>query len=693
MKKIVLFLFVSFAMNAVMAQGYEISIKLKQLANQEVILGHHFASSAMHPDDTVKLDANGFGILKGKKKLPGGMYFIYMPNKNYFNFFINENQKFYIENDTTDLVKHLKSKGSIENQIFADYQRFLKDKNTEATALREKLKTASDPDKKNIEAQLNTLNKVVNDEMNRVINENSQTLVATFLKANQEIDIPEKFIDENNQLKKEMVGDYFYFMKMHYFDNMNVGDSRLLRTPIFENKINFYLDKVIPQIPDTVMQVVDMLMQAVIYKDAEIRNDYDGDKSNYGYNNPYGNQELMQYILVTLHNKLATSQVMGMEEAFIYEADKYYIKYAVWSNEAYIKSLKEQIKTKAPLLIGKQVKDISMLMLPQNTTAIEKLKAEIEKARTSGMPIYDSYKKDLKAIEGSANFKADSAKLSDNAGQKLVPILETFNKKLNGTTSLYSINSEHILVWFWEESCSHCRKATPKLVEVYNRLKHFDFNVMAVSLNHMNHNWKQTTNEIENWLNFVTENNMQEWINCYDPYHLSKFRKLYDINSSPVPYLLNSNKEIVAKRISVEQVASIIIDLELEKIFKQYDGNERINKYKELLSTLKYIRELDYAKTTLERVLEEEDMAKLTNFIASEKEKAEKVIRNEVNKMLKISDAAQKEQQLKDYADTFFNVEDLEFIISILEEKLNETEKESILKYYKNRVKYKIKED
>ena len=104
-----------------LADGYEIRVKINGIKDTNIILGHHFAG-AMYPDDTVKVDKNGIGIFKGKKTLPQGMYIIFLPSKNYFDIIIGENQKYSVENDTSNLFKKIKFSGSKENQIFFEYQ-------------------------------------------------------------------------------------------------------------------------------------------------------------------------------------------------------------------------------------------------------------------------------------------------------------------------------------------------------------------------------------------------------------------------------------------------------------------------------------------------------------------------------------------------------------------------------------------
>ena len=670
------------------SQGYEIKVKLKDFPNDTIILAHHFASS-IHPDDTLKLNSKGEGVFKGKEKLAGGMYLVFLPTKSYFDIFIDKDQSFSIENDTLDMVNNFKSVGSKDNEVFYDYQRFIKAKNAEATVLREKQKTANEKEKNEIAEKLKNLNKEVVKKQDDVINNHHDVLFAIFLKATREVEVPKKFLNEKNRVKKELIPDYLYFFRMHFWDNFDFGDARLLRTPIYENKMKLYIEKIVPQMPDTMNEVVDYIMARVIPTNAKIRKDYVKPEmeKNKVYNNPKSNDELLRYVLITLHNHLASSQVMGMEEAMIYETYYYYTKYAVWSNDSYIKKLKEDAATKTPLFIGRTAQNLTMSKLPNDKKAVDNLILELEKTKEAGKVFSDKYKEDLKL----AKDKKDSTRIQQEEANNLVPLLDKFSAKFGGNKALYDVKAKYTLVWFWEQSCSHCRKATPQLVEVYGRLKHLGFKIYAVSIHSMTYDWEKTIKENKKWLEFVNDHNMHDFNNVYDPYHSTNFRELYDINSSPVPYLLDKDKKIIAKRISTDQIVSVLLDEELEEIHENSEGKVRIDKFKAFISHKEFgLRELDFIKQTLSRVLEDKEKETILKFIEKKTSEKEKSLETELKLKLKTADA-KKLEVLKAYADTFFNTYDIDFLIEKLKENLSESkEDKKIIKHFENRKKYKL---
>jgi thiol-disulfide isomerase/thioredoxin len=109
--------------------------------------------------------------------------------------------------------------------------------------------------------------------------------------------------------------------------------------------------------------------------------------------------------------------------------------------------------------------------------------------------------------------------------------------------SLRQMNADYTLLYFWEPDCSHCQKTTPMLnKDLYQIFKKKGVEIYAVC----------TQTDKEKWLKGIQLSNIQEWTNVYDPYFASNFRKLYDVTSTPIIYILDKNKNIIAKRLDVE---------------------------------------------------------------------------------------------------------------------------------------------
>jgi len=497
MKKTVGLLFSLVALvNLAFSQGYEIKVKINGLKNVPVILGHYFETK-MIPDDTARLDNNGQGVFKKSKPLPGGMYLVYMPNRTYFDILISDNQKFSFENDTTDYVNRAKFTNDKQNQVFFDYQKFIIKRQKESKDIREKMKdsTINEKVKKDYGDKLTKIDSDVKVEMDKVINENPTLFLSTFLKATREVEIPQTLPDDKK----------YYWYKDHFFDNFDVSDCRLLRTPLYDPKIKTYIQKVIPQMPDSIIPYVDMLIKKSRACD-----------------------EMFRYMLITLFNEYASSNVMGMDAVYVHIAEKYYINEATWSDKKFIDELKEKIPKKKPLLIGKKLPDNKFLLVP-----------------------YDYLMKSL----------------TDSTAMK--------NYFYGDYINVYDVQSKYFVLIFWESDCSHCQAAMPVLHRIYNRLKSKGLEVMAV---HM----LSSEEGKRKWCKFVKKENLDGWLNVWDPAYVTKYKDKYDVSSTPVVYMTDKDKKIIAKRIGVEECEKICIGMMLEEKLGTATGKEKLNIMKDL---------------------------------------------------------------------------------------------------------------
>ncbi len=320
-------------------QGYAIKVKINGLSDTTIILGHYFDKS-MYPDDTVWVDNEGTGTFKGQNALPGGMYVIFLPNTKFFEILISDDQDFYIETDTVNFLDNIKIKGSDENSVFFGFQKHMKALSKRAEVLKKMIDDTDNSElKKEHRTELEDINKERINHINFIVEKNPGTFISKFLKATLEISVPDPPKDEEGNII-DSTWQYYYF-RNHYFDNFDISDARLLRTPIYEDKIMNYITRVVPQIPDSIIPEVDMLIE----------------KSR-------ADSSLFRYMLITLFNHYGKSNIMGMDAVQIHIAEKYYINESWWSSDKFIEDLKDRVKKIKPLLIGTPAQDIELVSIP-----------------------------------------------------------------------------------------------------------------------------------------------------------------------------------------------------------------------------------------------------------------------------------------------------------------------------------------
>ncbi|MFZ1311822.1 MAG: thioredoxin-like domain-containing protein, partial [Chitinophagaceae bacterium] len=131
----------------------------------------------------------------------------------------------------------------------------------------------------------------------------------------------------------------------------------------------------------------------------------------------------------------------------------------------------------------------------------------------------------------------------------------------NGTpVSLYALQAEFTIVAFWDPTCGHCKEVLPKLDSFYRaKWKADGLKMYAVA--------KETDGTKKDWLNFISDNKLQEWSHVYYSKEADKARtdngipgysQLYDVQSFPTLYLLDKEKRIIAKKLTYQQLDEIV---------------------------------------------------------------------------------------------------------------------------------------
>ena len=72
---------------------------------------------------------------------------------------------------------------------------------------------------------------------------------------------------------------------------------------------------------------------------------------------------------------------------------------------------------------------------------------------------------------------------------------------------------------------------------------------------------------MDNWTRFIRENQLNDWVHVYQTKEQQEseatagkpgFRQLYDVYQTPVIYLLDKDKRIIAKKLNFEQVDEVL---------------------------------------------------------------------------------------------------------------------------------------
>ncbi len=444
---------------------YRIGVVIPHLPGKEVYLGYHFADKN-YVEDTLRLDARGRGVFEGQDTLPGGVYLLVLPNMEYVEFLVDEQNRFFtLETDTTDFFNTLKFKGSRDNTDFLSYQKELSHLNKQLYELHQRLRKNRDnaDSSQVIQEKIDDINGQTKELNKKIIADHPGSFLAHLVAAMTPPDVPDIKIPEGVANRDSLLWVKRYgYLRDHYFDGVDLSDERLLRTPVIYNRLNQYFNRILVQVPDSLIPQVDRIIALA-----------------------RGNDKVYQYVVIWLLNNYQQSKIMGLDAVYVHIAENYYLAGKTpWADSTLLTKLQERVDHIKPTLIGHQAHDLKM--------------------ETLDGPWVD----------------------------------------------LYEIDAPYTVLFFWDPNCGHCKKAIPQLHTLYEKYKDKGLQVMTIYIYDNKEIWKK----------FLVEHDYLDWINAWDPYQLTRFRDYYDVYSTPVIYVLDRDKKIVAKRLDVDILGRFLKD-------------------------------------------------------------------------------------------------------------------------------------
>lgn len=440
--------------------GYTIKFKIKGVHDTTCMIANYYGNGT-YVKDTLKVDATGHFVFKANPDLPKGIYIVVVTDKQYFEFIVNNDKKFAMETDLKDLVKYMSIKDSPENSLFYEYMTYNRKQYEEVM----KLEKLADKCKNNkdslamLSKSVDSINKIIIQYKLDLVEKNPNSFVSTFINAMKEPEVPSEIPNLPNG-KKDSAYAYRYY-KEHYWDGTSFTDDRLLRTPVFHNKLKRYYDKVVIQNPDTLIKESDILIEKA-----------------------RPNPEMFKYLVWFTTNHFETSEIMGFDKVFVHVVDTYYATgQTPWVNKTILENLINKANKIRPLLIGSKAPN----MIMQDTS--------------------------LQLI------------------------------------SMYGVNAEYLILLFWDPDCGHCEQEMPKLKEFYDKNKtELGVEIFAVC----------SDTSLVKMKNSIKKKGVN-WINVDGPRSLTgNYHDQYDIVTTPVIYLLDRQKIIIAKQLRTDQIEQFL---------------------------------------------------------------------------------------------------------------------------------------
>jgi hypothetical protein len=447
--------------------GYEITVTT-DYKNVQIYLGDYYGQGKQIADSAIA-NSKGVAVFKGEKKLPEGIYFIVSPERVImFEILMDAGQHFSLVSDSTK-PNDIKFTGSPDNDLFASYTAFLTKLSPEISRLQQQLKTAKDAnDSAAVNKEISKAAAELSNFRNKIINEQPNSMLATLLQVAKIPDRPKMPVRADGALDSLYP---FYYVKDHYWDNVDFNNDIILHTPFFEPKLQDYFKYYVSPNPDSIINEVNYMLLA-------------SRESN----------DVHTYLLGKFTDKYINPEYMGQDKVFLFLFENFYAKGdTAWLN-------------------AKQHKYI--------------------------------FDRAYSLMANQLNEQASPLELTDTSGKYV---------------SLYNIKAPLTFIAFWDPHCSHCQLQIPRLDSFYEaKWKNEGVAVLGVCVNDY---------VVDDWKKFIVEHNLNGWYHGYETKekktqleasNQADYRQLYDISQTPTYFLLDENKRIIAKGLSLDQYDGLI---------------------------------------------------------------------------------------------------------------------------------------
>ena len=437
------------------AEGYSLFVQLPAFANREIILGKYI-DTKVYPVDTIQLNRNGEGRFHNTEKLDLGLYMLVFNSQPVIEFLVGKEQNLEFH-QTENGIELTGSKSAAQ---FLNYQALIRSANAEKNRLIKEVGKASKEDKAAIASKIDEIELRLVEFIENDLEQFKGTMYADFLNASKPFEYPLEISSNINDPQTQRAR--YLYQRDHFMDAINFSNPGLINTPVLKSKLQFYLNKVLIQHPDSIIpQAMKLLEQEKL------------------------DASMFKYLSGFLLNYAQESKIMGMDRLTVEVADFSYLSgKANWVDDEFMKELRIQIRMLRNNLIGQKAPEIIL-----------------------------------------------------------------YNSE-NEMSSLYDVDADFTVLVFWEVDCGHCKIEIPKLKSTLDSIS-FPKTVQVFAVH--------TDNKYNQWLQAIDDNDLYNWTNVYNKDEATLFKIDYNVVQTPLIYVLDKEKKIIAKKLSVDQIVDFIL--------------------------------------------------------------------------------------------------------------------------------------
>ena len=323
-----------------MLAQHELKVHIEGLSGDTIYLAHYYGAKLFY-NDTAVADHNGTVTFQGKPFDEGGKYAVVAPGPKFFEFqMVDDPMEF--RTTAANPAKDVQVIQSKENEVFYGYLEFIQKKRSERQPFDRILQdsTANEQDVADAKSAIRALTDEVNEYQSYLINDPRNFLFGKYLNMINEPSVP----DAPEYVEDKAVWQYMWY-RNHFWDRVDFEDPRLVRDGTFDQLISRYWAKVLPQLPDTLIDEAHDLLQRALKAD---------------------NQDMFKYMLHHMTYASESSKIMCMDKVFVELVNAYYRTGLVdWLSDEQLKRIVDRADDLKFTLCGNRPPNITLPDLDQ----------------------------------------------------------------------------------------------------------------------------------------------------------------------------------------------------------------------------------------------------------------------------------------------------------------------------------------
>lgn len=281
--------------------------------------------------DSAAVDANGSLTFTKSVPYPMGFFVAYYDDGTVLQFLLDEDQEFVINTKPNEPALQAEVSGSVANQLLFDNLRFENEQQPKFDLVKAKLRPLVPGTPAYEEAIA---------EQQVLIDERKEHLRSTFAAHPNNFYTKFKRAGQNPDLRTDLVlpdgspdnALQVYYYRRDFWENVDMGDTNLLRTPVITNKLDRYMTQLTAQNADSIITAADQLMERVL------------DEPDY-----------FKYFAnwITLKYEPGNTPIMDGEAVFTHMIQNYFTpERAFWSDSMTVYGLQQRAREMSKSLMG-----------------------------------------------------------------------------------------------------------------------------------------------------------------------------------------------------------------------------------------------------------------------------------------------------------------------------------------------------